>query len=283
MTAKATLTRSGWFATALEAARQTLLLLRHRRVGWLLLLAMVVGGGLAFVLAGRVHDRVSGRLLYCLLSWWGGGTVIVPWTTVYLGVQAIHGEIEDRTSQYLFLRPIDRVPLLLGKWLAIVVAGCAIAWTGSVILFLAIAAHGEIWRDGIEPGLCWTFCVVFTLGSAAYAAVAMFFGATFRRPLAWAAFFVVGVQMLAANLPVSAGLRQLTITDPLRRMVLERVVLDESNPDRRLAGAIWPAERSFEADQIGSPVTNLLVFTVVCLLLAAWRYATTEYESRSRD
>ena len=273
-----TTARASQLATVLEAARQTLLLLRYRRFGWWLLLTMVVFAGLAYVLAGRVHERLDGRSLYCLLAWWVGGTVMVPWTTLYLGVQAIHGEIEDRTGQYLFLRPIDRVPLLLGKWLAIVLVASVIAWGGGAALFLAIAARPNLWPDGVEVGLLPTFCWVFTWEAAAYGAVAMFFGATFRRPLGWAAFFVVGVQMLAANLPVSAGLRQLTITDPLRR-----VVLDQVEPDRRLARILWPAERTFEPDDLGQPIINLLLFIAVCLLLAAWRYATTEYESRNRD
>ncbi len=268
----------GVVGTALESGRQTLLLLRHRRFGWLVALALGALGALAFVLAARAHERLDGRTLYCLLAWWVLGTVVVPWSTLYLGVQAVHGELEDRTSQYLFLRPIGRVPLLLGKWLAVVAASALIGVGGAAILLVAVGAHGQLWPDGVDLSLFAAFALVLTLGGAAYAAVAMFFGATFRRPLAWAAFFVVGVQMLAANLPVSAGFRQLTITDPLRRMVLDRV-----EPDGRLARILWPAEREFRPDDIGEPLTNLLWFLGTCLLLAAWRYARTEYESRARD
>ena len=189
----------GAIATALEAARQTLLLLRYRRAGWYLLVTLLALGALSYVLAGRVHERLDGRTLYCLLAWWVLGGVVVPWSTLYLGVQAIHGEIEDRTAQYLFLRPIARVPLLLGKWLAVFAVSSAIAVGGALLVFAGVASRGHLWPDGVEWGLLRTYCVVLSLGGAAYAAVAMFFGATFRRPLAWAAFFVVGVQMLAAN------------------------------------------------------------------------------------
>jgi ABC-type transport system involved in multi-copper enzyme maturation permease subunit len=278
----------GMAATMIESARQTLLMLRYRRILWIAPLLLILLGAVAFLLAGSAQDRITGPDLFCVMAWWGLGTVIVPWVTLFLGVQTVHGEIEDRTSQYLFLRPVRRVPLLLGKWLAIAVVTSALACCATAILYAAIAARGELWPDGREPWLLQSFCLVLSLGAAAYAAVAVFLGATFRRPLAWAAFFVVGLQMLVANLKVSAGMRQLTITDPLRRMVLDLV-----EPNRRLAGALWPAEREESRNlelaegafrfEFGSPVVNLAILTTTCLALGCWRYARTEYESRNRD
>ncbi len=274
-------------ATVFESARQTLLMLRYRRVLWYLPIALAVFGALTFVLAGLVHGRISGHDLFCIIAWWGLGTVVVPWITLFLGVQTVHGEIEDRTSQYLFLRPVRRVPLLLGKWIAITLAASAMAWCATAVLFVAIQARADLWPDGRQPHLFWSFGLVLTFGAMAYAAVSVFFGATFRRPLAWAAFFVVGLQMLTANLPVSAGLRQVTITDHLRRMVLDLI-----EPDRGLAHALWPAERDESLVELsdgafrfesGSPLVSLLIFTFICLALAAYRYACTEYESRARD
>lgn len=278
----------GALRTALESARQSVLLLRYRRFFWFLPVLLGLMFVFAYVIGGRAHDSVDGAHLYCVITWWGLGTVVVPWMTLYLGVQAVHGELEDRTSQYLFLRPVRRTPLLLGKWAAVSLVGCGVACGGAAALYFGVAAHADIWSDGHEPGLLRTFCAVLSLGVVAYAGAAAFFAATFRRPLAWAAFFVVGVQMLTANLPVSAGLRRLTITDPLRR-----VLLDQLEPTRSLARDLWPAQRadarvvddlpeSFTFE-VGSPLFDVAVFTVVCLALACWRYSRTEYESRSRD
>lgn len=278
----------GPIATLLESARQTFAMLCYHRILWRAPIGLLIMGLLAFWLASRADGRTTGYDLYCVLSWWGLGTVLVPWITLFLGVQAVHGELEDRTSQYLFLRPVHRIPLLLGKWLAISLVTSVLSCCAAAVLFAAVGAHSELWPDGREPSLLLSFSIVLSFAAVSYAAVAVFLGATFRRPLAWAAFFVVGLQMLAANLKVSAGMRQLTITDPLRRMVLDLI-----EPGRDLARALWPAERSqallaefatgaFEF-QFGSPLVSLLILTMVCLVLGAYRYSRTEYESRSRD
>lgn len=268
----------GVFATLAESARQTAALSVRDRLWWIVAAAMVVFALLAYVLAGRAHERVDGRDLFCLLAWWLHGTVVVPWLTLYLGVQSVHGRIEDRTFQYLFLRPVGRVPLLLGNWLSVAVLAGAASIAGLALLFVAVAARRDLWVDGIEWRLATSFAGVFAVAAAAYAAAAMFFAAYFRRPLVWAAFFVVGLQTLAANLPVSAGLRGLTITDPLRRMLLDTI-----EPDRALVGLLWPAERDFQLDLVGHPVRDLAIFTAIALLAACWCYSRTEFDSRERE
>lgn len=265
-------------AVIAESARQTLVLLAKNRMLRLLLLANVALAVLAMVLAGGVTDRVSGRNLFCLLAWWLHGTVLMPWSTIYLGVQAVHGQIEDRTFQYLFLRPVGRGSLLLGKWLAVSGVAAVLAIFGLALLALALSVHGDLWPDGVEWGLAWQFAPVLACGAVAYAAVAAFFGAYFRRPLVTAAVFVVGLQTLTANLDVSAGLRHMTIVDPLRRLVLDRV-----EPDSRLAALLWPAERDFRPEMIGTPLQELVLLVGVSVLLAVWSYRRTEYDSRDRE
>lgn len=269
---------TGALGTILESARQTLCMLRYRRTLWWMLPGVALLFVLTYVAGLRAPDQVSGASIYCVFSWWALGSVVVPWSSVFLGVQAVHGELEDRTSQYLFLRPVSRTALLLGKWLAVSLVSSAIAWASAATLYAGIAQHDERWFDGSEPELMFAFGVTMSLGAIAYSSVAVFFGAMFRRPLAWSAFFIVGLQLVVANLPVSAGLRQLTVTDPMRRLIVDYI-----EPSDRLARLLWPSERMVTLDDLGAPVTNLLVFTAACLLLACWRYAATEYESRNRD
>jgi ABC-type transport system involved in multi-copper enzyme maturation permease subunit len=268
----------GFAGTVAESFRQTLQAhLRLRLVLWIAVAAALLFA-VAALLAERAHERIDGRSLYCLMAWWGGATVLAPWCTLYLGVQVVHGPIEDRTCIFEFLRPVSRGALLLGKWLAVAALSFAAATVAAVAMFAGTATNPERWGDGIEPELLVAFVQMFGLAALAYSAVAAWFSAFFRRPLAWGAFFVVGLQMLTANLPVSAGLRQLTITDPLRRFVLEAV-----NPDQRLARALWPAEREFQPDLIGEPVQELVILTGVCLVLALWFFTRTEFDARNRE
>lgn len=263
---------------SLESLRQTLVLQVRRRLVLLIAATAFLAFAVAAVLAGRADDRTDGLFLFVLLSWWLGATVIVPWGTLYLGVQAVHGPLEDRTYLYSFLRPVPRAALFLGQWLAVSATATAAGAIVATAMFLGVARNPELWPDGVQWEVLLVIVQMLGFAALAYAAVAAWFSAFFRRPLAWGAFFVVGLQMLTANLPVSAGLRQFTITDPLRRFVLEGV-----NPDQRLARALWPAERDFAPDLIGEPVRDLLVLTAVCLVLGLWSYTRTEYDARNRE
>lgn len=269
---------SNSLSTLFIAARQAIYLLAFRRTLWWSLPGCAALFALTYVAGLRAPDAVSGKSVYCVFAWWGLSTVVVPWSAAFLGVQSVYGELEDRTSQYLFLRPVFRAPLLLGKWLAVSSLAVVITFAAVLALFAGIAQHPDRWPDGVEWGLVTAFGWSMGLGAVTYSAIAVLFGAVFRRPLAWSAFFIFGVQVVVANLPVSAGLRQLTVTDPLRR-----VVLDWIEPDRRLARIMWPSETVISVDDIGSPVANLTAIGVVCLALACWKFSSAEYESRSRD
>lgn len=268
----------GFVGAALESARQTLLRLRRWRVWWVVAVAAVALCVVAGLLARRAPDRVEGRFLVSILSWWMVGTVLLPWFAMWLGVQTVYGSLEDRTFQYAFLRPVSRTALLFGNWLAVTLVAAGVGVLGMAAIFVGVAPVAERWPVGVESSVFTAFATAAVAGAIAYAAAAMAFATATRRPLLWAALFVVGLQMFVANLPMSAGLRQLTITDPLRRLLVDRL-----EPDRRLMDALWPAQDVLEDAAIGEPLRDLAVFTCVCLVFAALRYCRTEYDARPRE
>jgi ABC-type transport system involved in multi-copper enzyme maturation permease subunit len=197
---------------------------------------------------------------------------------MFLAVQVVHGAIEDRTVQYLFLRPVSRMALLLGNLFAVAVVGAGFGGLAMAALFGVFAGRASLWPDGVDGRLLWVYLEGCVWSALAYAAVGTLFSVFFRRPLVAASFFVVGLQMLTANLPVSAGLRQLTITDPVRRLVLDGI-----EPDSVLAARLWPAERSFRMDELGQPRLDLAWFVGVMAVLALLYYRRTEYDARHRE
>src|SRR5262245_50878413 len=98
----------GQLRTVLEVARQTLRLQLQNRLLVLQLLALVGVAVLAFLLGFKRDGAPTGRQQFCVLSWWLIACTLAPWTTMYFAVQAVHGDIEDRTFVYLFARPVSR-------------------------------------------------------------------------------------------------------------------------------------------------------------------------------
>lgn len=270
--------RTSWFGAMVASAGQTASLLVRNRMLHLFVLGGLALAVLAFAVSGRAPEKVDNRSLYCLLAWWMLGTVFVPWSSLYLAVQAVHGPIEDRTFQYVFVRPVSRAPLLLGAWLGVCALAVPLAAASGLALFAALAVRPAFWAEGVEWHLVLAFLPILAVGAVAHAAVGMLFATVFRRPLVMAALFVVGLQTITANLRVSAGLRRLTILDPLRRLVLDRV-----EPDARLAQDLWPAERDFRSELVGTPISDLTILVLVCTVLAVWRHARAEYDSRDRE
>lgn len=267
----------GWLAAACEAARQALVLLLRNRLLWSMLVLLPLFAALEFVVGGVERNRLDGRDLYCLFAWWLLSGVVVPWLSLYLAIAAVHGELEDRTFQYLFLRPVPRAALLCGKVLAVAGLAAAIAAYGSLCLFTGAALRPERWASGVEWPLLGMFVEVNGLGAVAYAAVGAWFAAQFRRPMLWGSLALV-LQMLVALLPVSAGLRHVTVADPMRRLLLDLL-----EPNGSLAQLLWPGERNFRSELVGRPLWNLALVAGIAFLLAALAYSRREYDGRERE
>jgi ABC-type transport system involved in multi-copper enzyme maturation permease subunit len=278
MSAMGRMNATGFLRATVEIARQTVLLLMQNRLLWVVGAAQLAMPALSYLLGGSIDETHTGRHDYALTTWTLFVFVLVPWTTLYCGVQAVHGDIEDRTFQYLFLRPVPRASILLGKLLAVAALSTALFCFGAAAWFLGFAARTALWPDGVEFELVGVYAQAIAMAAAAYAAIAVLFAARLRRPLVWGACFIVGLEVFVGNLPSKASIRYLTITDPVRRFLLDRL-----NPDRRLARELWPWEHEFKPELVGQPVLNLAILAAVATALALWFYTRSEYDSRERE
>ena len=139
---------------------------------------------------------------------------IVPALGVFYGTSLIADEVEDKTITYLFTRPIARGAIVLGKYLAYLVCVAAVVLPSLALVFVIMVPFPNM---GPLFGRMLTDLGIIALGLAAYGAVFLLAGVSFRRPLVGGLVFVLGWEPLALVLP--GYLRYLTIAHYLQAAV----------------------------------------------------------------
>jgi ABC-2 type transport system permease protein len=161
---------------------------------------------------------------------------IVPAIGVFYGTSLIADEVEDRTITYLFVRPIPRGAIVLGKYLAYVLCVTAVVVPSAAVVFVVMVPFPDMAPlfGSFVRGLG-----VLALGLAAYGAVFLWAGTLFRRPLVGGLVFVFGWEQLAAVLPGYVG--RLTIAHYLQADMISVAVLLAAT-----VAALWLAMRTIE-------------------------------------
>ncbi len=264
------------FATVLVIARQTTVRLLKSRVLWLLFLGTFVGAGLFYAASSKFAPEVRGDVAFGMLTYISYMGFVLPFTALYFGVNGLQGDIEDRTSVYLFARPLSRTAMLLGKWLASSVIAAALVMFGVVVLYVALAARTG-WRLGVVPpaSMLAGFAHATVLASFAYAGLGMLFGAWLKRPLILGLVFLVGWEGVVANLARQATARSFTVSDPLRRLLWQA----HAPRDQYEEIILGPLNVTPHPDAL-DPSLAMLRFAAITVLLAAWIYARREYDAR---
>ena len=161
---------------------------------------------------------------------------IVPAIGVFYGTSLIADEVEDRTITYLFVRPIPRAAIVLGKYLAYVLCVTAVVVPSAAVVFVVMVPFRDM---GPLFGAFVRDLGVLALGLAAYGAVFLWAGALFRRPLVGGLLFVFGWEQLAAVLPGYVG--RLTIAHYLQADTTSVAALLTTT-----IAAVWLAMRTIE-------------------------------------
>ena len=136
-------------------------------------------------------QRLDGSVLFGLMIWFLYVRFIVPVLGMFYGIGLIADEVDDKTITYLFIRPIPRSAVLLGKYLAYVVCTILLVLPSVVIVYFLIVPIGGGSIAGAFPAFVADLGVL-ALGIAAYGALFGWVGTRLKRPLVIGLVFIFG-------------------------------------------------------------------------------------------
>jgi ABC-type transport system involved in multi-copper enzyme maturation permease subunit len=136
-------------------------------------------------------ERLSGATLFGLLIWLLYIRFIVPVLGMFYGTSLIADEVDDKTITYLFVRPIPRGAVLVGKYLAYFVCTTLLVLPSIVLVYFLIVPVGGGSIGAEFPALV-TDLGMLAMGIAAYGALFAWVGARLKRPLVIGLVFIFG-------------------------------------------------------------------------------------------
>jgi hypothetical protein len=194
-----------------------------------LLLAFVAGAPVALAALARSFAvlepaalpvvngaRLGGATLFGLIIWFMYIRFIVPVLGMFYGTALIADEVDDKTVTYLFVRPIPRGAILVGKYLAYVACTALLMLPSVVLVYFLVVPIGGGSIGAEFPSLAMDLGLL-ALGIAAYGALFALVGARLKRPLVIGLVFVFGWEPGVMLVP--GYLRQATIAYYLQGLV----------------------------------------------------------------
>jgi ABC-type transport system involved in multi-copper enzyme maturation permease subunit len=216
-------------------------------VGVPVLLAVFArAGGNASVNVTINGGRVGAAEMFDTVLWILFLRFAVPVLGVWYGTSLIADEVDEKTITYLFVRPIRRGTVVIGKYLAY------LACTSSVVLGAVLLVYLSVVGGTPFPAAVrlWPALVALVLGLAAYGALFTFMGASLKRPLVLGLVFAFGWEQVALLVP--GYLRRFTLAYHLEAVFRE-------------------------APSAAASLAWLLAITAGCLLLATRAVERREY------
>jgi ABC-type transport system involved in multi-copper enzyme maturation permease subunit len=226
-------------------------------------LRLLFEAGVPVTRVGRT--TLSGPFVFGLMIWAFFIRFSIPVLAVFYGTALIADEVEDKTITYLFTRPISRGAVLVGKYLAYLVATVSVVLPAVVLVWLLIAPVGA---DLGSSFLDLTKDLgMLVAGLAAYGAVFALAGARLKRPLLFGLLFVFGWENLVMVLP--GYLKQLTVAYYLQGLVPHAIPADSTVQVLQNIFQILPG--------LTESVIGLTVITGLCVWVAARTVTVREY------
>jgi len=239
-------------------------------------MALVVLGPVIIALVVRlvtslgVPTRINGQTMggpaiFGLIIWIFYLRFTVPVLGVFYGTALIADEVDDKTITYLFTRPIPRGAVLVGKYLAYMVAtGFVVLPSVALVYLLIVPINGSLGTSFIDFV---KDLVLLAIGLGVYGALFAFIGAWFKRPLLIGLIFVFGWEQAALAFP--GYLKRFTVAFYLQGLV------PHAMPQDGLLSLVQAMVR--ETPGLGNSLFWLGVIWLVTLSLAARLVERREY------
>jgi ABC-type transport system involved in multi-copper enzyme maturation permease subunit len=232
-----------------------------------LILRLLVSLGLPLFDDGGARNsvRMTGPAIFGLMIWVFYLRFTVPVLGVFYGTSLMADEVEDKTITYLFVRPIRRGAVLVGKYLAYLACTILVVLPSVVIVYLLVVPmQGSLGGSFID---LLKDLGMLAIGLAAYGALFAFIGAKFNRPLLVGLIFIFGWEQAALAFP--GYMKKFTVAYYLQGLVPHAMPND---------GVVSLLQGIFrESPSLSGSVFWLLLIMAVFLGLAAWIVERREY------
>ena len=210
--------------------------------------------------------RIGGAALFGLMIWLLYIRFIVPVLGVFYGTGLIADEVDDKTVTYLFVRPIRRGAVLVGKYLAYVTCTTLLVLPSVVLVYFLVVPIGAGSIGAAFPTLLADLGML-VLGMAAYGALFAFVGARLKRPLVIGLVFIFGWEPGVLLFP--GYLKRATISYYLQGLV------PHAMPDDSAVNVLMQIFQ--ETPAVPLSIAALVGVTLVALWLAARAVELREY------
>ena len=201
-------------------------------------LALLVGGPV--LLAGAIRfaaavepaalpringASLSGAALFGMMIWLLYIRFVVPVLGVFYGTALIADEIDDKTITYLFVRPIPRAAILVGKYLSYLACTLLLVLPSVVLVYFLVVplGGGSIGRE--FPSLAADLGML-AVGLAGYGAVFALVGARVKRPLVVGLVYAFGWEPAVLLFP--GYLKRATVAYYLQALVPQAMPQDSA-------------------------------------------------------
>lgn len=201
------------------------LVTRGRVLALGLLVALAPVAGFAIGASDRVDAEDGVRMIASL-----GFAVILPIVALVFGTASIGDLRDDKTLVYLWLRPIDRWPVVLGAALA----ALTIVVPLTLVPLVAAAA-----LTGVGNGIVAGTAIAGAVGAVAYVAVFTFFGVWLKRSTVWGlAYILIWEGFVASG---GAGVARFALRKYTRSILVDRTGVELDLADFSLTmGVVVP-------------------------------------------
>ena len=144
-----------------------------------------------------------------------GFTIVVPIVALVFAAAAFGDLKEDGTLVYLWLRPMDRWPMVAGAWLASVTVSLPL----TLVPLTAAAFIADVGSD-----LVWATVLACVVGNLAYSAVFMLLGLFTKNSVVWGIAYILIWEGLVAG--ISGVGEKLAIRGYTRSIIAEQTGVD---------------------------------------------------------
>jgi ABC-type transport system involved in multi-copper enzyme maturation permease subunit len=173
---------------------------------------LVGNAGVSLTING---GRVGGAELFDTILWLLFLRFVVPVLGVWYGTSLIADEVDEKTITYLFVRPIRRGAVVVGKYVAYLACTSCLVLGAAMLIYLSAMAGRPLFPDD-QP---WAALGTLVIGLAAYGALFTFMGASLSRPLLVGLIFAFGWEQVALLVP--GYLRRFTLAYHLEAVFRE--------------------------------------------------------------